>query len=142
MDDPTALTDEEFRQSLERGTIPNHAFRHRDHLRLAWIYLRESDLDTAVRRLRQSIKRYAQHQGAGHRYHETLTQAWARIVALAIAETPHADAFGALLAARAHLLDKNLPIKHFSPGLLWSDHARERWVEPDLRPFPALVIPN
>ncbi len=56
MDDPTAQTDEEFRQSLERCTIPNHAFRHRDHLRLAWIYLHESDLDGAMRRLSQSIK--------------------------------------------------------------------------------------
>ena len=60
MDGPPAQTDEEFRQSLDRCTIPNDAFRHRDHLRLAWIYLRESDLDSAMRRLSQSIKRYAQ----------------------------------------------------------------------------------
>lgn len=123
MDGPTAQTDEEFRQSLERCTIPNHAFRHRDHLRLAWIYLRESDLDSVMRRLSQSIKRYAHHHGAGQKYHETLTQVWARILM-------------ELLAAHPHLLDKDLPLKHFSRGLLWSDPARERWVEPDLRPFP------
>lgn len=136
IDDPTAQTDEAFRQSFERCAIPNHAFRHREHLRLAWIYLRESDLDTAVRRLSQSIKRYAEHHGAGRNYHDTLTRAWARIVALAIAETPHAHAFGTLLAVHPHLLDKDLPLKHFSAGVLWSDAARERWVDPDLRPFP------
>ncbi len=138
MDNPAEQTDEEFRQSFERCTIPNHAFRHRDHLRLAWIYLRESDLDGATRSLSESINRYARHHGAGQKYHETLTRVWARIVALAIAETPHADAFGDLLAAQPHLLDKDLPLKHFSPGLLWSDSARERWREPDLQPFPPL----
>jgi hypothetical protein len=60
VDGPTAQTDEEFRQSMERCTMANDAFRHRDHLRLAWIYLRESDLGSAMRRLSQSIKRYAQ----------------------------------------------------------------------------------
>ena len=136
MDDATWQTDAEFRESLERCAIPNHAFRHRDHLRLAWIYLRETDLDTAAKRLSESIRRYARHHGSMQKYHETLTQAWARIVALAIAEAPSAVTFGALLSAHPHLLDKDLPLKHFSPGLLWSDDARARWVEPDLRPFP------
>ncbi len=138
MHEPFAQTDEEFRQSFERCAIPNHAFRHRDHLRLAWIYLRESDLDTAVKRLTQSIRQYAHYHGSSQKYHETLTQAWARIVALAIAESPHTRGFGELLAAQPHLLCKDLPLKHFSPDVLWSDPARRRWVEPDLRPFPAL----
>jgi len=136
MDDPKGQTDQEFRESLERCAIPNHAFRHRDHLRLAWIYLREADLDTAATRLSESIRRYARHHGSIQKYHETLTQAWAWIVALAIAEAPFAGTFDALLAAHPRLLDKDLPLKHFSPGLLWSHDARERWVEPDLRPFP------
>jgi hypothetical protein len=137
VDDPKRQTDDEFRESLERCEIPNHAFRHRDHLRLAWIYLREADLGPATKRLGETIRRYARHRGSSHRYHETLTQAWARIVALAIAETPGAGTFGALLASHPHLLDKDLPLKHFSPDLLWSDAARERWVDPDRRPFAA-----
>lgn len=136
LDDPTRQTDEEFREALERCVIPNHAFRHRDHLRLAWIYLRGADLDTAGKRLSENIRRYARHHGSVQRYHETLTQAWARIVAVAIAETPGAGTFDALLSTHPHLLDKDLPLKHFSPALLWSARARERWVEPDRLPFP------
>ncbi len=136
MEKRTAPADDEFRRSFERCEIPNDAFRHRDHLRLAWIHLRESDLSTAATRVGQSIRRYAEHHGAARKYHETLSRAWVRIVALAIAETPGAAGFDDLLAARPHLLDKNLPLRHYSPGRLWKDAARERWVEPDLRPFP------
>jgi hypothetical protein len=129
-------SDEAFRRAFERCTIPNEAFRHRDHIRLAWIYLRDSDLDGAITRITESIRRYADHHGASGRYHETLTQAWARIVALAIAATPRAASVDELLAAHPHLLDKGLPLRHFSGTLLWSDAARRQWVEPDLRPFP------
>jgi hypothetical protein len=127
--------DEEFRASFERCEIPNHAFRHRDHLRLAWIYLRQSDLEAAAGLVGESIRRFAQHNGAARKYHETLSRAWVRIVALAIAETPDAVGFDGLVAARPHLLDKKLPLKHYTPDRLWNDLARAQWVEPDVRPF-------
>ena len=135
----TPPADDEFRRSFERCEFPNDEFRHRDHLRLAWICLRESDLSTASARLGQSIRRYAEHHGVARKYHETLSRAWVRIVALAIAETPDAAGFDDLVAARPHLLDKKLPLRHYSPRRLWNDAARERWVEPDLRPFPGSV---
>jgi hypothetical protein len=136
LNDRITPADEHFRLSLERCEIPNKAFRHRDHLRLAWIYLRQSDPDTAALRLGESIRRFAHHWGVGRKYHETLSRAWVRIVALAIAETPNAADFESLLTARPHLLDKKLPLRHYTPGRLWDDTAREGWVEPDLRPFP------
>lgn len=136
MDDRITPADQEFRLAFERCEIPNAAFRHREHLRLAWVYLRESDLDTAEARVGNGIRRYAEYSGAARKYHETLSRAWVRIVALAMAETPDAAGFDDLLTARPHLLDKKLPLKHYSPARLWNDAARERWVEPDLRPFP------
>src|SRR5579864_8100124 len=136
MGDRVTPADEAFRRSFERCEIPNDAFRHREHLRLAWICLRESDLDAAAHRVGESIRRYAKHHGAGRKYHETLSRAWVRIVALARAETPGAEGFDELVAARPHLLDKKLPLRHYSPGRLWNDAARDVWVEPDLRPFP------
>jgi hypothetical protein len=136
MDKRITRADEEFRLSFERCEIPNAAFRHREHLRLAWVYLSESDPDTAGTRAGRSIRQYAEHHGAGRKYHETLSLAWVRIVALAMAETPAAAGFDNLLATRPHLLDKKLPLRHYSPGRLWNDTARARWVEPDLRPFP------
>ena len=34
------MTDSEFVDSFEDCTLPSTAFHHRDHVRLAWIYLR------------------------------------------------------------------------------------------------------
>lgn len=137
MDDPITSSDEAFRRAFERCEIPNDAFHHRDHLRLAWIYLREVGPDAAAVRVSAGIRRYAEYHGAGARYHETLSRVWVRIVALAIAETPAAGAFHELLTLRPHLLDKKLPLKHYSPATLWGKIARERWIEPDLQAFPA-----
>jgi hypothetical protein len=136
MDGRVMPADEQFRRSFERCEIPNDAFHHRDHLRLAWIYILESGPETAAIRVGQSIRRYAEHNGVGRRYHETLSRVWVRILGLAIAETPEAAGFEDLLAARPHLLDKTLPLKHYSPAHLWSDAAREEWLEPDVRAFP------
>jgi hypothetical protein len=135
LDERITPADEHFRLSLERCEIPNNAFRHRDHLRLAWIYLRH-DPETAARRVGESIRRFASHWGVGRKYHETLSHAWVRIVAIAIAETPDAADFESFVAVQPHLLDKKLPLRHYTPGRLWNDAAREGWVEPDLRPFP------
>jgi hypothetical protein len=82
------------------------------NLRLAWIYIRQSDPDTAADRAGASIRRYARRHGVGDRYHDTLSRAWVRIVALAMTETAGAAGFEDLLAARPHLLDKRLPLKH------------------------------
>jgi len=130
-------SDEEFRQAFEDCAIPTAGFRHREHLRLAWIYLREWDQEGAIKRVTLGIQRYAHRNGSSRKYHETLTQAWVRIVALAIAETPQAGSFDELLTVHPHLLDMDLPLRHFSRDLLWSDSARGRWVEPDLRGFPS-----
>lgn len=40
------------------------------------------------------------------------------------------------LARRPHLLDRELPLKHYSPARLWDQSSRDRWTEPDLRAFP------
>ena len=137
MEGPIHAADEAFRLAFERGEIPNDAFHHRDHLSLAWIYLRELEPDAAAVRVTDGIRRYAEYHAAGARYHETLSRAWVRIVALAVAETPGAGAFDELLSLRPHLLDKKLPLKHYSAATLWGKIARERWIEPDLQPFPA-----
>jgi len=36
------MTDDEFLGSFMNCTLPAHAFRHRDHLRLAWILVRRA----------------------------------------------------------------------------------------------------
>jgi hypothetical protein len=110
-------------------------FRHRDHLRLAWLAVRESDRPIEV--VGDAIRRYAVEHGAAGRYHETLTAFWVRLVAHCVAVRPELDEFDEFLDAFSFLLDKTLAERHWSRETLWSDDARARWREPDLRPLPA-----
>ena len=121
---------DEFFASL--GGAP---FRHRDHLRLAWRAVRESDRPVEV--VGEGIRRYAAAHGAAARYHETLTAFWVLLVAHCVAVRPELDDFDEFLAAFPLLLDETLAERHWSSEALWSDDARAAWREPDLLPLPA-----
>ncbi len=108
-------------------------FDHVAHVRVAWVYLRESrSVDEALARMRDAIRRFAASAGVPGKYHETITILWMRL----LAEVRDAGASGELSAVlRAHpaLADKGLPLQYYSRERLFSDAARAAWVEPDLR---------
>ena len=41
------MTDIEFTRRFERGEVRNEDFHHREHLRVAWTYLRETPTTAA-----------------------------------------------------------------------------------------------
>jgi hypothetical protein len=129
------MIDDEFLERFERCDLDE--FHHRDHVRLAWLYLRAGEWDDAVRRIRDGIRRFAVHHGASRKYHETITIAWLAVVAAAIDASPDVADFDAFLATHERLLDPGALRAHYSPELLASDRARAEWVEPDLEPIPA-----
>jgi hypothetical protein len=135
--DLDTLDDAEFLAAFERGAIPAHGFRHRDHLRMAWLYLTGTDAGTAIDRACAGIRRLAAAHGAPQKYHHTVTRAWMEIVAHHVRRAPGAEGFDDLLARAPRLLDKRLLTSHYSSVVLASKPARSSWVEPDLRPIPA-----
>jgi len=128
--------DEQFLAAFEAGQIANQDFHHRDHLRLAWIQIRRLGLPRASEAVTAAIRQFAGRHGHADRYHDTMTRFWLRVVGMGITRHPTLR-FDELLAAEPHLLDKNLPYRHWSRELMGSDGARHRWVEPDLRLMPA-----
>ena len=133
-------SDEHFLRAFEDLSFPAEIFHHREHLRVAWLYLQSSDASRAAERMAGGIRRFANHHGATQKYHHTLTLAWMRLVAVALVETPEGKTFDQFMATHPHLSDKNLLAKYYSNELLQSAGAREAWVEPDLQPLPALRI--
>ena len=91
---------------------------------------------TASDAVAEGIRRFATHHGHADRYHETMTRFWVRAVGMGISRHPTLP-YEDLLAAEPHLLDKNLPYRHWSRERLGSDEARGQWVEPDMRLMPA-----
>jgi len=128
--------DATFAGHVESCRIPGSAFRHADHIRLAWIYLRGHDHGEAEARMRESIRRLAAHAGAPQKYHETLTVAWMRLVAVAIALSPKAATFAEFSRSHPWLFDKDAVLAFWSRERIMDGAARARWVDPDLRPLP------
>jgi hypothetical protein len=124
--------DDEFAAAVERGEAPNEGFHHRDHLRLAWIYVKRYGRDEGGARMARTIRCFAAHHGQSARYHETMTQAWMRLIAAA-----GGTSFDEAVAARPELLDQDYLSIYYSAGLLASEEAKLKFVLPDLAPLPA-----
>jgi hypothetical protein len=113
-------------------------FGHRQHIQLAFIAGRRHGAAAISDLMCEWIRQIAAAHGAPHKYHETMTVAWARLVAHHVAADPGVTDFGEFANRYPALLDKTLLGRHYTPSLLGSDAARAAWVAPDLRPFPAL----
>jgi hypothetical protein len=132
----TELTDPEFVRMFEACELTNDNFHHRDHLRLAWIYVRRyGELEARVR-IAGAIRKFASQHGKTGKYHETLTVAWLRLVGSAITRIPLDASFEDLTIAAPELLDKRTIEKFYSLSVLDSKEARASWVQPDLQPLP------
>jgi hypothetical protein len=130
------MEDSEFLDLFHEGTLPGEEFRHRGHLRLAWLVLGHHAPDEAASIVAQNIQSFAAAQGAASRYHDTLTRFWVRLVSHAMQDAPDAGSIDELLARFPMLLDKSLPYRHWREKTFNSDKARAGWVEPDLVPLP------
>jgi hypothetical protein len=130
------MNDPEFLKAFHDCTLSSEDFRHRDHLRLAWLVLRRHGLEETLPLLSNGIRNYAFSKGATTKYNETLTQFWIRLMNHAIQTKDSPGEFDQLLNAFPILQNKQVPFQHWRPETLNSDVARSNWVEPDLLPLP------
>ena len=130
------MNDREFVKAFHESTLSSEDFRHRGHLRLAWLVLRRHTLEEALQFLSLGIKQYASSKGAGGTYNESLTQFWIRIVNHAVQMHPSAQEFAQFIDTFPILLDKQLPFHHWRRETLGGNRARSDWLEPDLWPLP------
>ena len=133
------MNDERFLAAFESGKLPNEQFRHRDHIRMAWIYLRRDGWTDGLKRIKGGIQHFAAVHNVPLLYHDTITVFWAHMVMAALRQTPDLDEFTAFEAEHPTLFDKDLIAAYFSRELLSTDAARSQMIEPDLQPLPELV---
>ena len=129
--------DQDFRRQFEGLTIPRGQFGHREHLRLAYVYLSEHDIETAHRLMRDAILSYLSHLGLdGTKYHETITRAWIMAVRHFMEKTSGTQSFEVLIQTHPVMLDSKIMLTHYSAELLFSPEARASFIEPNLDPIP------
>jgi hypothetical protein len=129
------MSDEEFIVAFESCTLPREEWTHQAHVRMAWLYLGRQPLSNARRTVGEGIRRYNSVQlQKPLAYHETITQAFLTLIA---ARRLVGEPFAAFCARNPDLLDGKLSalLVHYRRETLFSDRARQHFVEPDLAGF-------
>lgn len=134
------MDDAEFLSTFEACRWPLERWHHRDHVKLAYLYLRRHPLEEASARLRNGIQAHnAVHhipESLTSGYHETMTQAWLRLVHVILCEYGPADTADGFCDAHPELLEKKALRLFYSRERFLSAEAKATFVEPDLAPLP------
>ena len=127
------MNDRDFLGAFEDGSLPEECFHHRDHVRAAWLLLREASPATALDRFSSALKRFAAAKGKTGLYHETITWAYLLLINERIERgggkaewDDFASANPDLLVWRPSVLDG-----YYTPETLGSELARRVFVLPD-----------
>jgi hypothetical protein len=134
------MDDVTFLKLFETCTLPQTQFHHREHLKVAYIYLRRHGLAEALDKVRAGINAI----NTAHRvpdapdrgYHETITQAWVRLVDVTLREYGPAETADGFLDQHPQLLEKKALRLFYSKELMMSPKAKAEFVEPDLTRLP------
>ena len=126
------MNDDQFIEAFETCSLGSEPFHHRDHVRLAWLYLHRYPPLEALHRFTEGLKRFAASKGHPALYHETITWAYLFLIHERIAANDSADwtTFAAensdLLAWKPSVLDR-----YYTEAALASDRARRLLILPD-----------
>ena len=137
----TKMTDDEiFLRRFEDATLPFDQWHHREHIKVAYLYLSRYPLEQALEKMRDGLRAY----NTAHRvpdeltrgYHETITQAWMRLVNIMLSEYGQAETADRFCEQHPQLLQYKVLRFFYSQDLLMSPRAKVEFIQPDLAPFP------
>jgi hypothetical protein len=129
----TGAEDAEFIRRFESCELPPAEFPHREHARLAWLYLRLHPATAALERFSTGLKRYAAFNGKPRLYHETITWAYILLINERNARAGRAQTWEEFAAANPDLLDwRNSVLKnYYREETLGSELAKTVFLFPD-----------
>jgi hypothetical protein len=134
------MDDREFLFRFENGALLRQEWNHAAHLRMAYLYLNESDSwEAALPRVRERIRQF----NAAHRnysgYHETITAAFLRLIYARMNCAGESDthSFEAFQANNLDLFEgMSVLLRYYDKTTLFTPEARGVFVEPDREPLP------
>ena len=135
------MDDAHFLREFEAAAIPRERWKHRDHIRMAFLYLRDHGLEGALPRIRAGIRALNRAnrvpESATSGYHKTVTVAWATLVEATLRAWGAPESFAEFETQNPHLLSKTLLRLYYSRERVFSAEAKTRFVAPDLAPLPS-----
>jgi hypothetical protein len=126
----------ELAEILAEVVPPGGAFRHRQHIHLAFITVRRHGGTRAADLISGWIRHIAAYERAPQKFNATVTRAWTEIVAHHVSADPSVTDFDIFAGRNPALLDKRLLARHYTSAALASAAARAGWIAPDAEPFP------
>jgi hypothetical protein len=135
------MDDTDLWRRFSTQELTHAEWNHQAHVRTAYLHVARWPVDEAHLRMRAGIirlnHRHGLVEGPERGYFETLTRVWLVLVAAAARRcVPPPSSSLDLLARRPELLDRDLPLAHYSKERLMGTHARAVFVEPDRQPLP------
>ncbi len=129
--------------AFESAAISHADWTHRAHLQVALACLTLDPLEDAIARFRKGIMDLNAAHGVPQTdtggYHETLTQAYLRLIDVHLRGLPPSSTFEAREASvLATFADKEVILRHYSRARIMSREARFGFLPPDLLPFEQL----
>jgi hypothetical protein len=124
--------EQDFLTQFENGTLPPEQFHHADHVRAAWLYVRNYSAMEGLQRFCNNLKQFASRVGKPGLYHETITWAYFLLIQERAKKEDH-DCWERFAEKNADLFDwKNSVLKkYYSEETLKSNLARSIFVFPD-----------
>jgi len=127
------VTDDEFIATFEDCSLPNEAFHHADHVRMAFLYLSRYPALEALQRFSNSLARFAATKGKPGLYHETITWAFLFLIRERMVRAGGQQTWIQFSANNEDLLNwkENVLKKYYRDETLASDLARSTFLFPD-----------
>lgn len=130
----SCMTDQEIINRFESGAVPESEFHHADHVRLAFAYLRNHPVLSALEKFSAALKHFAACHGKTQLYNETITWAYIFLIAERMARSGgeeldwdhFAERNPDLLVWKAGILTR-----YYEDATLKSDLARRTFIFPD-----------
>jgi hypothetical protein len=85
------MSNQELIHCFENDAVPENAFHHADHVRLAFAYLCEYPVLQALEKFASALKRFAATRGKTQLYNETITCAYFFLIRERMARCEGAD---------------------------------------------------
>ena len=130
------MDDESLLQQFENGSFPAEKWRHREHVKVAYLFLRHHPLPAAIERMRTSLQAFNAAQNIPYTldrgYHETITLVWMRLVHFTLSEYGPADSADQFYDQHPQLWQAKVLRFFYSRDRLMTWEAKRQFVEPDL----------
>ena len=132
------MTDVEFLSAFEGCSLSEQLWTHEAHVRMAWLYLRRKPLSEVIPVVREGIKRYNASLKKPLAYHETITRAFVYLINHRMQRGDTSLSFAEFCDENPNLLDRKLTglLMYYRKETLFSQAAREAFVEPDIATLP------